>query len=81
MMKKLFAVGLMAGFLMSMVAVTPAIAKERHPHIRKAIVELKAAKVELQTAAHDFGGHRVEALASLDKALEQLNLCLQNDKK
>jgi len=81
MVKKLLAFGLMVGFVLSMMAAAPAIAKERHPHIKKAIVELKAAKVELQTAAHDFGGHRVDALAAIDAAINQLNLCLQYDKK
>lgn len=80
MFKKVLALGLMMGFLMSMAAVTPALAKERHPHIKKAIKELQAAKQELNTAAHDFGGHRVDAIAAVDKALEQLNICLQNDK-
>jgi len=54
---------------------------ERHPHIRTAIHELQEARKELQTAAHDFGGHRVEALRSCDEAIHQLQLALQYDKK
>jgi hypothetical protein len=54
---------------------------ERHPHIRGAIHELQEARKELQTAAHDFGGHRVEALRSCDEAIRQLQLALQYDKK
>ena len=81
-MRKILAAGMMLGFLMSMtlVAATPAQAKERHPKIRQAIRALEAAKNDLNHAAHDFGGHRVDALASVDKAIEQLNLCLQFDK-
>jgi len=56
-------------------------AREQHPHIRAAIQELREAKQELQTAAHDFGGHRKEALESVDNAIKQLNLALQYDKK
>jgi hypothetical protein len=54
---------------------------ERHPAIRAAIRALEHAKKELQAADHDFGGHRAEALAECDKAIEQLKLALQYDKK
>ena len=54
---------------------------ERHPHIRSAICELQEVKKELQTAAHDFGGHRADALRSCDEAFHQLQLALQYDKK
>lgn len=55
--------------------------REHHPHIRSAINELEEAKRELQSAAHDFGGHRVEALKACDEAIRQLRLALQYDKK
>ncbi len=54
---------------------------ERHPHIRAAIRELEQAKRELQEAAHDFGGHRAEALKACDEAINQLRQALQYDKK
>jgi hypothetical protein len=64
---------------------TPIVAKSRkaepHPRIRAAIRELEAAKVELQKAPHDFGGHRADAVAAVDKAIEQLRLALEYDKK
>lgn len=53
---------------------------ERHPEIRAAIRALQRAKRHLQEAAHDFGGHRVEALEAVNKAIEQLKLALQYDK-
>ena len=53
---------------------------ERHPEIRAAIGALERAKRHLQEAAHDFGGHRAEALESVNKALEQLRMALQYDK-
>jgi hypothetical protein len=55
--------------------------REQHPHIRGAIRELQEAKRELQTAAHDFGGHREDALKAVDEAIHQLQLALQADKK
>jgi len=33
-----------------------------------------------QHAAHDFGGHRVEALKATDEAIRQLEMCLKYDK-
>jgi hypothetical protein len=53
---------------------------ERHPAIRHAIRALEAAKKDMQAAAHDFGGHRVDALAACDNAIAQLKLALQYDK-
>ena len=53
---------------------------EPHPNIRAAINALEKAKFDLQHAAHDFGGHRVEAIQSIDRALEQLRLALKYDR-
>jgi len=53
---------------------------EPHPEINRAIVALETAKFHLQRAAHDFGGHRVAAIAAIDRALRQLRLALQFDR-
>ena len=58
-----------------------ASAKEHHPHIHKAIEELREAKKELKEADHDFGGHREKALKACDEAIEQLEKALKFDKK
>jgi hypothetical protein len=55
--------------------------REHHPHIRSAINELQEARRELQSAAHDFSGHRVDALKARNEAIHQLQLALQYDKK
>jgi transcription elongation GreA/GreB family factor len=52
---------------------------EQHPHIRAAIKELREARHELETAAHDFGGHRKEAIAATDQAIKQLQQALEYD--
>jgi ABC-type microcin C transport system duplicated ATPase subunit YejF len=68
-------------------AATPTVAAsatstaEKHPRIHAAIRELEAAKDELQKAPHDFGGHRADAVVAVDRAIEQLRLALQYDKK
>ena len=54
---------------------------ERHPEIRKAIRSLEQAKDYMQHAAHDFGGHREEALRACDEAIKQLNEALKYDKR
>jgi len=62
-------------------APTTVTTAERHPRIRSAIRELEAAKAELQKAPHDFGGHRADAVVAVDRAIEQLRIALQYDKK
>ena len=39
------------------------------------------AKKELKEAAHDFGGHREDALKATDNAIEQLRKALEFDRK
>lgn len=58
-------------------AATPA---EPHPQIREALEALRRAKAHMEHAAHDFGGHRVEALRATDEAIRQLEICLKYDK-
>ncbi len=53
---------------------------ERHPHMRAAMRELSNAKLELQNAAHDFGGHRETALRAVEEARHQIEECLKFDR-
>lgn len=55
--------------------------RERHPSIRRAIEALRAARNDLEHADHDFGGHRVEAMQAIDRALEQLQVALRFDSR
>jgi hypothetical protein len=70
---------LLAAGLAGTMAFTPATL-EPHPHIHGAVVELEAARLELKNAAHDFGGHRVEAMKAIDAAIRQLRLAEKFDK-
>jgi hypothetical protein len=56
---------------------SPSPAAGRHPQIHAAIDALQRAKMHLQEAAHDFGGHRVDAIHAIDEASRQLEICLQ----
>jgi hypothetical protein len=55
----------------------PLPAAGRHPQIMAALNALQNAKMHLQEAAHDFGGHRVDAIRAIDEADRQLRVCLQ----
>jgi hypothetical protein len=57
-----------------------ATAAEPHPEIREAIAALRRAKEHMEHAAHDFGGHRVEAIRATDVAIHQLEDCLKYDR-
>jgi hypothetical protein len=59
-------------------AATPA--PQRHPEIREALASLRRARMHLQEAAHDFGGHRADALRATDDAIRQLEMCLKFDR-
>ena len=58
-----------------------AAAPERHPEIREAIESLRHARAHIEHAAHDFGGHREEALRATDEAIRQLEICLRFDRE
>ena len=53
---------------------------EPHPEIREAMESLRHAKEHLDHAAHDFGGHRVDAIKAIDEAMHQLEICMRYDK-
>jgi hypothetical protein len=61
-------------------AATTATPAEPHPEIREALHSLRKAKEHMEHAAHDFGGHRVEAVEATNKAIQQLEICLKYDK-
>lgn len=56
---------------------SPSPAFGKHPQIEDALRALGAAKQHLQEAAHDFGGHRVDAIKAIDEADHQLRICMQ----
>lgn len=58
---------------------------EEHPEMTAAQHDLESAKAHLKAGAHDFGGHRLQAIADVDRALGQIKQALafeaQNEKK
>ena len=61
------------------VAAVPAAAvaalPEKHPHIDEALEHMRAAKHQLEVAAHDFEGHRAKSMAHLDQAIHEAEIC------
>lgn len=51
-----------------------------HPEINGAIRALKRAREHLTSAAHDFNGHRADALTAVDNAIKQLQIIIAYDK-
>ena len=61
----------------TMLSFTPSTpAGEAHPLIKRALSALQAAKSDLQNAAHDYCGHRVEALEATNAAINELQQAL-----
>ncbi|MGA9687695.1 MAG: hypothetical protein WBQ81_13145 [Candidatus Sulfotelmatobacter sp.] len=46
-----------------------------HPHIDEALEAMRVAKHHLETAEHDFHGHRVKAIEHLDAAIHEAEIC------
>jgi hypothetical protein len=61
--------------LLALSPISPA--GERHPEIQAALNALQNARAHLQSAAHDFQGHRVDAIRAVDEAIHQLQICMR----
>jgi transcription elongation GreA/GreB family factor len=55
--------------------------REHHPEIHEAIAALEKAKRHMEHADHDFRGHRREALEACNRAIHQLRLALESDRR
>jgi hypothetical protein len=58
------------------VAPTPAApVPAEHPQIHDALEAMRTAKHHLESAAHEFQGHRVKAIQHLDQAIREAEIC------
>ncbi len=55
--------------------------KEGHPELRAAMTALERSKKDLEKTANDYGGHKAEAIKSIDEAIKHLKLAEAYDKK
>ncbi|HLJ55868.1 MAG TPA: hypothetical protein VKT77_12590 [Chthonomonadaceae bacterium] len=58
----------------------PMAQRERHPEMRAALQALRNAKGRLESAAHDYEGHRVKALEHTNAAIREVELALKSDR-
>ena len=52
-----------------------AAAPPPHPHIHEALESMRGAKHHLESAEHDFEGHKVKAIERLDMAIHEAEIC------
>lgn len=69
-MKKILSYVLLLGLPAVFVSATPPAS--RCPNIHKAVGALEAAMHDMEVAAHDFCGHKAEAMEAARHAIEQL---------
>ena len=50
-----------------------------HPHLHRVLEELRAAKDELESTEHRFGGHKGEAIEAIRVAIERVRVCIDNE--
>ncbi len=79
MKTRIMSLAVMFTLLLALSPVSPAQG-ERHPEIRAAIHALENAKRHLEEAAHDFGGHKADAIRATDEAIHQLQICLDYER-
>ena len=74
-----FIAGLVIGTMLTLGGTTLLAQNERamHPRIARAIEALRDARAYLESAPHDFGGHKADAIRATDNAIRELNLALQ----
>jgi hypothetical protein len=55
----------------------PAVAAmpEEHPHIHEALEAMHAAKGHLEAAPAEYHGHRAKAIAHLNQAIAEAEIC------
>lgn len=71
--------GIFAVLALMLALSSPSPARERHPEIRAALDALRNARAHLVAAAHDYHGHKADAIRATDEAIHQLQVCLEFD--
>ncbi len=78
MKHRIMTVFTVAALMLAFTPTSPAF--EQHPQIRAAMEALRNAREHLEHAAHDFGGHKVDAIRAINEAHHQLEICMEFDR-
>jgi hypothetical protein len=54
--------------------------REKHPELRRALRQLNNAETSLKSGAHDYSGHREQALDLVQKAISEVQQAITSDK-
>jgi len=68
-------------FALAAFIAAPALMAEDQPHMQAALESLRQAKEHLQQAEHDKGGHREQAIKSVDAAIKHVEAGMKYDNK
>jgi hypothetical protein len=75
MKKQMLGVFAVLAVLLTFTPASPAAG--RHPEIEAALGALRSAKADLMRGAHDYHGHRVNAVKHVDEAIHEAEICMQ----
>jgi len=77
---KLFASLLLTCALLA-VSCAPMVTHADQPHMEAALRSLQEARAHLANATHDKGGHRVDAIQAVDRAIAQVQRGIEFDRR
>ena len=60
---------------------TPTLTHADQPHMQAALRSLQEARAQLANATHDKGGHRVDALKAVDRAIAEVQRGIEFDRR
>jgi hypothetical protein len=63
------------------VSCAPTVTRADQPHMEAAMRSLQQARAQLANATHDKGGHRVEAIEAIDRAIAQVQRGIDFDRR
>ena len=78
---RLLALTIVLGLLSVPITAVASYDDDDQPHMQAALEALQSAKHHLQQAKHDKGGHRVEAINSIDAAVNHVKAGMEAGEK
>ena len=67
--------------LLLLASATPLPAYADQPHMQTALRSLQEARAQLANATHDKGGHRIDAMKAIDRAIAEVQRGIEFDRR